>query len=452
MGMGNSRYVLVILSLAIFLIPISQANAVLLVPIEISDEVTFESWKKSQKFKAEQLRQIYFDEYLKSTNPYNEEIPKVVIFFSDNELIVFDTIHRYDDNIQEQKDEQRALAHEKFLEIMGGKSLESFENFKTSDRNLTVLKFNTDEQDHDTNSIHRFDDSFQISKEQQIIIAKETADKLIEEGYWSDDPFVIDEMWEYEFVRESVQDRLLAKQSVDAAFDLVENEVYTMEELIEEEVIEAEDLIQDNVISADYLELFWKSYEPPKIEQVKKIDKVKQVDVQIEDDFDWDSYEWKNSARGSEEFQNILTEQALSAEQTRDKLLGLLQYENPYEENVDVSVNNQNIIAITFSEDAQNIIAEITPMLERHEIGFEEYKEKQIELAQKIMNEKIYFERIYEDEKSKQSLADEKFVIPKIYERDDMFFNLLKKVEQDKANEKLMEIMGGKIIPNDSWK
>jgi len=72
--MGISRYLVIIVSIAVFLIPVSQADAIFLIPSEIIDEEYYKNFKVVYNLKLEELRDFYIEEYFKLKNPYNDNI------------------------------------------------------------------------------------------------------------------------------------------------------------------------------------------------------------------------------------------------------------------------------------------------------------------------------------------------------------------------------------------
>ena len=178
--MGISKYVIIILSLTIFLIPFSQVDAIL-IPFEISDEEFFENYKEIQKFKMEKFRDYYFEKYLITKNPYNDKISNNVIIFNDQKFNMPSSIDRHDENFQMLKTEQIDLAQKKYLEIMGGKIITSSLGDKPDKRIIPILEF-TDEEKSLWKVMHRDDEGFKSYKIQQKILAENIVNRLIQEG------------------------------------------------------------------------------------------------------------------------------------------------------------------------------------------------------------------------------------------------------------------------------
>jgi len=181
--MGISQYLVIIVSIAVFLIPVSQADAIFWIPSQITDEEYYEIPKETYNLKLEKLRDFYLEEYFKLNNPYNDKISHDVIIFNDTEFIITNSIHRSDENFQMLKNEQMDLAQKKYLEILGGKIITSSLGDTPDKRIIPILEF-TDEEESIRKVIHREDEGFQTYKTQQVIIAENTINRLIEEGFW----------------------------------------------------------------------------------------------------------------------------------------------------------------------------------------------------------------------------------------------------------------------------
>jgi len=427
--MGISHYLVIIVSLTIFLIPVSQVDAIFSFPLEISDEEFSKNYKELQKLKVEKFRDYYFEKYLRIQNPYNDKMSDNVIIFNDQKFNMPISIDRYDENFQMLKNEQIDLAQKKYLEIMGGKTITSFLGDKPDKRIIPILEF-IDEEESFRKVIHRVDEGFKSYKIQQKILAENTVNRLIQEGIWDEDPFITTELFEdYYYNSNSVKD----VETVSAAFDLIDDGIVTAEELIENNIISSEDLIQNNVISASYLKLFWKHYEQKENIEIEKV--VQSVEtVPEKDDFDWKEYEWAKSKRGSQEFQNLITEQILLAENIRSEVLTLLPYLNPYEEENDTTIT-------------QKIFVELEPIIKSEDEKFQEYKLKQIKKAELILKNFYHMKNLDEDEINNELIIEKEFVLPRVDDRNDMFFKL-KEFEKDKAEEKILELFGGKNIHN----
>ena len=417
--MGISKYLVIIVSVIVFLIPMSQAEGLLLIPIEVGEEYFVIIYKEIQEEKAEKFRDYYLQEFLRLQNPYDEEIYDSKTVLNEKEVNFLKSIHRDDKNFQTIKDEQLSLAEKKYQELLGGKSItNTFVDETENDRKVTS-EF--------VKAIHRDDDGFETYKIKQKIFAERTISELIDKGVWEEDPFVTTELFEdYYYESDSIQDI----KSVTAALELIEDDVITAEELIEDDVITAKDLIQDNVISADNLQAFWKGYE---IKQNEKADVVqKPIVTQENNDFDWDDYEWKKLYRGSEEFQNLISDQISLAEQVMDENVEFREI---------IMINDEkNKITSTLNE------LERQPIILREDKNFQLSKLKEIEKAESIFSDYYHIKSFDEDKINDELIEDTTFIIPKVDDRSDMFFKLLKEFEKEKAEEKMLEILGGKRI------
>ncbi len=61
MGMGISQYLVIIVSIAVFLIPVSQADAIFWIPSQITDEEYYEIPKETYNLKLEKLIDFYLE-------------------------------------------------------------------------------------------------------------------------------------------------------------------------------------------------------------------------------------------------------------------------------------------------------------------------------------------------------------------------------------------------------
>ena len=360
MDMGNSQYVIIILSLTIFLIPISQVDAIFFIPLENSDEGYYKNFKEIYNLKIQKFRDYYIEEYLRLHNPYNDKMSDDVIIFNDKEFRLPNSIDRYDENFQTLKVEQLDLAQKKYLEILGGRIITSSLDDKPDKRIIPILEF-TSEEESIMEAIQRNDEGFQTYKMQQVIIAENTFNRLMEEGFWGD---------------------LYVTDTLSDDFNQNRDELKTALELIEDESISLK--------------------------------------------------------RSSQEFHDLIIEQTLLAEKTRNQILSFSKYPNLNEENDDVIEYNQKEI----TEKPESIFSDTN-----HEL-LEFSKNKQIEIAQELMN------KMYNLENSEKNIQVETIIIkeenkkPKVLVREDQGFEFLKNIEKDKAEKKIIELLGGKTISN----
>lgn len=360
MDMGISQYVIIIVSLTILLIPVSQVDAIFFLPPEISDKDYYKYFKEVYNLKIQKFRDFYLEEYLRLQNPYNDKMSDEDTIFNDKEFRMPNRVDRHDENFQTLKDEQLDLAQKKYLEIMGGKTITSSLGNKPDKRIIPISEF-TDEEESIRKAIHRDDEDFQTYKMQQVIAAENTFNRLMEEGFWGDI-----------YVTDTLLD------------DFNQNR---------DELKAALELIEDESIS---------------------------------------------SKRPSQEFHDLMTEQTLLAEKTRNYILNLSPNLNPYEENDGVIEYDQKEI----TEKSKSIFSDTN-----HE-SLEFSKNKQIEIAQEVMN------KMYNLENSEKNIQVETINIneenkkPKVLVREDQGFEFFKKIEEDKAEKKLIELLGGKTISN----
>ncbi len=134
----------------------------------------------------------------------------------------------------------------------------------------------------------------------------------------------------------------------------------------------------------------------------------------------------------------MITEQISSAEKTRNYVLTLSQYQNPYLENDDVIESDQE--EITEKSEFN--------MLDRTDKGFEILKAMELEIAQNTLNEMLMLSNSEENIQVEAINIKEENKKPKVLEREDQGFQYFKNIEEDKAEKKLIEILGGKTISN----
>ena len=143
--MGISQYVIIILSLTILLIPVSQVDAIFFFPPEINDKKFSKNFIEMQELELEKSRDYYF-EVMRLQNPYNDKISDKVIIFTDQKFNMQLGNYRFDENFQTLKDEQLDLAQKKYLEIMGGKIITSSLGDKLDKRIIPILEFTSEEE------------------------------------------------------------------------------------------------------------------------------------------------------------------------------------------------------------------------------------------------------------------------------------------------------------------
>jgi len=355
MGMGISQYVIIIVSLIIFLIPVSQVDAIFFFSPEISDEEFSKKYKELQKFKMEKFRDYYF-EVKRLQNPYNDKISDNVIIFTDQKLDMQLSNYRYDENFQTLKDEQIDLAQKKYLEQLGGKSIISSLGDKPDKRIIPILEF-SDEELSFMKVIHRYDEGFTSYKIQQAIIAE------------------------------------------------------------------------------DYLANNWKELQ-------------------------WELNPYQNN-ESIEELSNNKENKILPhvSDHRQNEMSGfrITSMQNPYPDekidgNLDASISNTNQnIVISWSDPTYVTDKPEFNFLDRHTIVFEMVKAMEIEIAKSKLNEMVHL--------SSPEKSDTEIIIltqenkkPNNYNQHDKEFEFLKKTQIDIAEQKLIEILGGRTITNVDFK
>ncbi len=349
--MGISQYLVIIVSIAVFLIPVSQADAIFWIPSEITDEEYYEIPKETYNLKLEKLRDFYLEEYFKLNNPYNDKISHDVIIFNDTEFIITNSIHRSDENFQMLKNEQIDLAQKKYLEILGGKIITSSLGDKPDKRIIPILEF-TSEEESIREVIYRDDEIFQTYKMQQVIIAENTINRLIEEGFWeyTNDT---DTLWD---------DFNQNRTELNAALELIEDESISSKRISQEFLdLVAEQTLLAEKIRNDILDL---SQYPNPYEENDDVIESDQEEITEKSEFNIIN-------RSDKGFEMVKTMELEIAQNTLSEMLML----SNSEENIQVE-------AINIKEENKK-----PKFLEREDQGFEFLKNIEEDKAEKMLFE-----------------------------------------------------------------
>ena len=349
--MGISQYLVIIVSIAVFLIPVSQADAIFWIPSQITDEEYYEIPKETYNLKLEKLRDFYLEEYFKLNNPYNDKISHDVIIFNDTEFIITNSIHRSDENFQMLKNEQIDLAQKKYLEILGGKIITSSLGDKPDKRIIPILEF-TSEEESIREVIYRDDEIFQTYKMQQVIIAENTINRLIEEGFWeyTNDT---DTLWD---------DFNQNRTELNAALELIEDESISSKRISQEFLdLVAEQTLLAEKIRNDILDL---SQYPNPYEENDDVIESDQEEITEKSEFNIIN-------RSDKGFEMVKTMELEIAQNTLSEMLML----SNSEENIQVE-------AINIKEENKK-----PKFLEREDQGFEFLKNIEEDKAEKMLIE-----------------------------------------------------------------
>ncbi len=386
MGVDNTYCIIFVLGLVLFLAPMEQASAVFFLPPEWTEEellelfkqkqllrvelqneenFDFESYKQEQLFRAEQVRDQILDFKMTGLqNPYHDIKVEVIITYEGNvENDIPKVVQRKHEIFQTIKAEQISLAEKKFQEILGGKTITNFPDDEPR-KKIVYAKFKIDNQ---TGFINRNHDDFQNYKLLQISIAEEFRDGSWKENLWASNPYQNNE-------------------SVENSPKIKVNEI-----------------IQNNLLKREH-----------------------------------------------KEFENLIIEQIFLAENIRNEMLDFRV--NPYlDENTDESLGKTNTsIVLSFSDPTYVTDKPEFNIIDRNAKGFEMVKAMELEIAQNTLNKMYSLSNSEEDDVEIIILTNENKKLNN-YERDDKGFEFFKNKQIDIAEKKLMEILGQKNIHNSDY-
>jgi len=374
---NNTRvYAIILLSVALLFFPVQQVYGFLTLSPELNETQLMELNKLEQSIKAEQVRDENFVSLIQQ-NPYLDTASDLIISFEENdEEQSLKSLDREDKNFQLIKDEQIAIAEKKCNEILGGKTISNLINSDSVNKKSSY-KF---EIDNKTGFMNRNVDSFQNYTSLQILIAEDFRD-----NNWNN--------------------KISQKSS---------NPYQTNESII---------MISNN--------------------NENKISNT------------------KLDNRQSIEFKKLTIKQISIAENIRNEILDSSFGGNPYlEETIEEVIEevvgevfdkaNRNIIITGWSDPTYVTVELDFNIIDRDASGFEIIKAMEFDIAQKKLNEMLSLSNSYEE--------NVEIVIPtnennklKDYERGDQGFEFFKNKQIDIAEKKLMEILGQKNIHNPDY-
>jgi len=162
--------------------------------------------------------------------------------------------------------------------------------------------------------------------------------------------------------------------------------------------------------------------------------------------------------REHKEFENLIIEQIFQAEKIRNEMLDvrITNQENPYlNEDMDENVEEPSIktntgIVIVWSDPTYVTDKPEFNIIDRNTIQFEMVKAMELEIAQNTLNEMLMLTNSEEDDVEIIILTNENKK-PNNYKRDDQGFEFFKNKQIDIAEKKLMEILGQKSIHNSDY-
>jgi hypothetical protein len=169
-GYGVSVYAIILLSTALLFFPAQQGYGFLTLSSELNDSELIELNKSNQIVLAEQARDEIFV-LTEKLNPYLETPVNDPEYFENNEKSL-NSLDRMDENFQLIKDEQISIAEKKYKELLGGKIILNSLN------NEPINKKSTHEFiiDNQTGVMTKNSNGFQDYKLLQISIAEDFRD------------------------------------------------------------------------------------------------------------------------------------------------------------------------------------------------------------------------------------------------------------------------------------
>jgi hypothetical protein len=374
---NNTRvYAIILLSVALLFFPVQQVYGYLTLSPELNETQLMELNKLEQSIKAEQVRDENFVSLIQQ-NPYLDTASDLIISFEENdEEQSLKSLDRKDKNFQLIKDEEIAIAEKKCNEILGGKTISNLINSDSVNKKSSY-KF---EIDNKTGFMKRSTDSFQNYTSLQILIAEDFRD-----NNWNN--------------------KISQKSS---------NPYQTNESII---------MISNN-----------------------NENKISNTNL---------------DNRQSIEFKKLTIKQISIAENIRNEILDSSLAGNPYlEETIEEVIEevveevfdkaNRNII-ITGWSDPTYVTDELDyNIIDRDASGFEIIKAMEFDIAQKKLNEMLSLSNSYEENVEIVITTNENSKL-KDYERGDQGFEFFKNKQIDIAEKKLMEILGQKNIHNPDY-
>jgi len=377
---NNTRvYAIILLSVALLFFPVQQVYGFLTLSPELNETQLIELNKLEQSIKAEQARDENFVSLIQQ-NPYLDTPSNLIISFEENdEEQSLKSLDRVDKNFQLIKDEQIAIAEKKCKEILGGKTISNLINSDSVNKKSSY-KF---EIDNKTGFMNRSADSFQNYISLQILIAEDFRD-----NNWSN--------WSNKISQKS-SNSYQTNESIMIISNYNENKIFNTN--------------LDNGQSIEFEKL-----------------KIKQISI---------------------------------AENIRTEILDSSLAENPYlEETIEGVIEevaeevfdkaNRNIIITGWSDPTYVTDKLDFNIIDRDASGFESVKAMEFEIAQNKLNGMLSLSNSYEENVEIVIATNENNKL-KDYERGDQGFEFFKNKQIDKAEKKLMEILGQKNIHNPDY-
>jgi len=371
-GIRIGACAIIFLGFAILFFPIQQGYGIFTLSFDLSEEELIELYEQEQRGNAEQARDEIFV-LLRLQNPYLDTPSNVIVSFEESNEVK--SLDRRNENFQLIKDEQLSIAEKKFKEILGGKTISNSINDEPLQKK-TIHAFKIDNQ---IGFMNRNFDDFHNYRLLQISIVEDSRDNNWKENLWSSNPYDIN-------------------KSIENSPKIKVNEI-----------------IQNNLIKREH-----------------------------------------------EVFENLIIEQIFLAENIRNEMLGfrITDVQNPYL-NKDIDENlNKNVEESSIKTNTGLVIGWSDPtyvtdkpefnIIDRNAEGFEMVKAMELEIAQNTLNEMLMLTNSEEDDVEIIILTNENKK-PNNYKRDDQGFEFFKNKQIDIAEKKLMEILGQKSIHNSDY-
>jgi len=376
-GIGISIYAIIFLSVTLLFFPIQQAYGIFTLP-ELSERELIELYKQEQRTNAEQKRDEIFVLF-KLQNPYIDTPSNVLVSFEKNgEEKSLNSIYRHNENFQTIKDEQISIAEKKCKEILGGKTILNSINDEPEQKKTTI-GFKIDNQ---TGTLNRDHDDFQNYRLLQIMIAEDTRDNNWQDNRWLSNPYHNDES--IEVLSDNNENKIL-----EVKLDYRQSEEF--KNLIIEQIFRAEK------IRNEMPEFIATGVQNP------------YLDEKIDGNFDTDLNGDLNEPIGK----------------------------------------TKNIV-ISWSDPTYVTVKPEFNILDREAIGFEMVKAMELKIAQNTLNEMLLSSNSEEDDVEIIILTNKNKKLND-YERDDQGFEFFKNKQIEIAEKKLFEILGQKNIHNSDY-
>jgi len=383
-GYGISIYAILFLSIALLIFPAQQGYAIFTLSPELNDKELIELNKSNQIVLAEQTRDEIFV-LSELQNPYLETPANVPEYIMTNEEKSINSLDRSNENFQLVKDEQISIAEKKYKELLGGKIILNSLNNEPMNKKPTQ-EFEMNDQ---IGNMDRSSDEFKDYKLLQISIAEDFRDNNWEKTmshmklsnpYLNDEPIILD----FSFEENKISEQTLPYRQTEKFKNAITEQIAFAEKYRNQ-------MFDYRIAGNPYMD--------------------ENINENLTQNMD----------------ENIT--------------------ENTDESSV---ISNRNIIIIGWS-DPTYVPEELEiNIIDRESKGFASIQALEIEIAQNTLNEMGLVPNSEEINDEIISLTNENKELIDI-ERGDQGFEFFKNKEIDAAEKKLMEILGQKIIHNPDY-